>query len=187
MLYYWHAGTLGPYGELLGSGCAEGIRRRKDYVPALIFIIRSYLAQRGSLPHAVHADHHYHGPVRPVEKWLFGPHEIRQQAYKLLARLGTLLDLLFGHRIPKAAEQLIGDCHAYVCHYESFFQLLVEFVVYAGACEYSRYAAACLGKPLPELIKKARHLYFLLFGYYADSVNFADTTLDTPRSSIATP
>ena len=48
-------------------------------------------------------------------------------------------------------------------------------------------AAACLGKPLPELIKKSRHLYFLLFGYYADSVNFADTTLDTPRSSIATP
>ena len=126
-----HLRPVGPDGQLVGGGGAEGIPRSQQDPVALVLQEIRQLADGGGLAHAVDADHQDHGGlVRQVQ--VRGPHvqHLHQDLPQAGLDLLRLLDLVGLHPLPQGLHGLQGRVHAHVGEDEVFLQLLKKIFVH---------------------------------------------------------
>ena len=127
MLHNRHPGALGPHGQLLGSGGAEGIARTEHHLAPDGLEAQRQLANGGGLAHAVHAHHqHHHGPL---QRRTGDVHLLHHDVLQHIPGLGCFLHIASLHPLAQFVHDGGGGLHATVGQEEDVLQLLVEILV----------------------------------------------------------
>ena len=183
--HHRHARAVCPFAELFRRRRAEGVRRRDHGLPSGLRVLVCDLADRGRLADAVHADDQKNRGSLVAHKRFVGAHRVRDQPFQRLPCIRALGELVRLDLCAQPVQQPFRRLHAHISKDHGFFELLIEVVVDAVLVEQGRKPVVRFVQAFLQPGKPALFL-FVLF-HYAVSPNLAETILDMPFSSIATP
>ena len=130
MAHDLRTGALGPYGELIGGGSAEGIARAQQHPLSLADKLMGELADRRGLAHAVDADHQDHRRLRlQLQRRVANLQLLAHQLNKALARLMPLAKALFPGQALHALDKLFRRGGADVGEHQKLLQIVVKILV----------------------------------------------------------